>query len=220
MAHPLVFVIASAEALPGGEARWEDLVAAQRQGPASAFALRLFTAAGITTEQLPALPWDGQIRGGSSRLICDAVIPRFEPNGNTMAVYQRGSAPDSLLCVDRFPLLEANNETCWFYPTHDGVFLSWERSLALDLQPGVVAEEAQHLVPESYERGHLTLLWSLLADDDRLTCVGLTYGGQRILWPQTQGPAQATATWSLFTVDTQAEVSLSVNATQVVAKHA
>ena len=218
MAHPLVFVIAPSEALPGGEASWDELVAAQHQGPSEAFALRLFTAAGTTEEQLPALPWDGQISGGASRLLCDAVIPRFQPNGNTMAVYQRGSDPGSLLCLDRFPLLQANNETCWFYPTHDGVFLSWERSLALDLQPGVVAEEAQHLVPESYERSHLTLLWSLLADDDHLTCVGLTYGGQRILWPQTLGHPQAMATWSLFTVDTQAEVSLSVSASREVAQ--
>ena len=172
MAHPLVFVIAPSEALPGGEASWDELVAAQHQGPSEAFALRLFTAAGTTEEQLPALPWDGQISGGASRLLCDAVIPRFQPDGKTMAVYQRGSDPGSLLCLDRFPLLQANNETCWFYPTHDGVFLSWERSLALDLQPGVVAEEAQHLVPESYERSHLTLLLSLLADDDHLTCVG------------------------------------------------
>jgi len=224
MAHPLVFVIAPAEVLPGGETSWDTLLAAQRQGPASAFALRLFTASGTAADQLSALPWDGSLdaMGGSQqrRLICDAVIPLFDPQGNAMGVYQRGSDPNNLTCLDRFPLLEASNETCWFYPTHDGTFLSWKRTLALALEPGVVAKEAEEKVPGSYERSHVTLLWSLLADDESLTCVGLTYGGQRIEWRQSGPQPESNAIWGLFTVDTQAEVSLTVDACETVVQQA
>ena len=46
MNHSLVFVIAPSACLPQGDASWDDLQTAQRQGPAGAFALRLFTAAG------------------------------------------------------------------------------------------------------------------------------------------------------------------------------
>jgi len=118
--------------------------------------------------------------------------------------------------VDRFPLTEASNETCWFYPTHDGSFLSWERALSVGLEPGVVAAEAQAQSPTAYDRGQLKLLWSLLADDVSLTCVGLTYGGQRIEWPQAHSRPEPMATWSLFTVDTQADVALTVEASQTV----
>ena len=71
-------------------------------------------------------------------------------------------------------------------------------------------------MPESYERSQLALLWSLLADDESLTCVGLTYGGQRIEWDQRLGQPAPEARWSLFSVDTEAEVSLTVNARQAV----
>ena len=80
----------------------------------------------------------------------------------------------------------------------------------------MVPTDAQSLLPGSYERSQLTLLWSLLADDVSLTCVGLTYGGQRIEWPQAQSEPEPVATWSLFTVDTQADVSLTVEAAQSV----
>jgi hypothetical protein len=65
-------------------------------------------------------------------------------------------------------------------------------------------------------RGQLKLLWSLLADDVSLTCVGLTYGGQRIEWPRAHSRPEPMATWSLFTVDTQADVALTVQASQTV----
>ena len=43
-----------------------------------------------------------------------------------------GPSEDStrLLCLDRVALSELSNATCWFYPTHDGTFLSWERGLS------------------------------------------------------------------------------------------
>ena len=62
----------------------------------------------------------------------------------------------------------------------------------------------------------MTVLWSLLADDASLTCVGLTYGGQRIEWPQAHQTPEPMATWSLFRVDTQADVALRIDASQTV----
>jgi hypothetical protein len=213
MDHPLLFVVAPAALLPDGEADWEDLVAAQGHGPRGAFALRLFTAAGQSAGDLPALPWDGQLQG---RLICDAVVPQFDPRLNAMGVYRRHSDRDGFECLDRFPLAEASNETCWFYPTHDGRFLSWERALELGLEPGAVAPDAQAAVPADYDRGLLTVLWSLLADDASLTCVGLTYGGQRIEWPRAHSLPEPMATWSLFSVNSQADVALTIEASQTV----
>ena len=220
MNHSLVFVIAPSACLPQGEASWDDLQTAQRQGPAGAFALRLFTAAGASADELAQLPWEGSLEPQSSgsprRLICDAVVPQFDPRSNAIGVYQRNTEAGTYRCVDRFPLTEASNETCWFYPTHDGSFLSWERALSVGLEPGVVAAEAQAQSPADYDRGQLKLLWSLLADDVSLTCVGLTYGGQRIEWARAHSRPEPMATWSLFTVDTQADVALTVEASQTV----
>jgi hypothetical protein len=220
MNHSLVFVIAPSACLPQGDASWDDLQTAQRQGPAGAFALRLFTAAGAAADELAQLPWEGSLEPQSSgpprRLICDAVVPQFDPRSNAIGVYQRNAEAGTYRCVDRFPLTEASNETCWFYPTHDGSFLSWERALSVGLEPGVVAAEAQAQSPTDYDRGQLKLLWSLLADDVSLTCVGLTYGGQRIEWARAHSRPEPMATWSLFTVDTQADVALTVEASQTV----
>jgi hypothetical protein len=220
MNHSLVFVIAPSACLPQEEASWDDLQTAQRQGPGGAFALRLFTAAGAAADELSQLPWEGSLEPQSSgppqRLICDAVVPQFDPRSNAIGVYQRNAEAGTYSCVDRFPLTEASNETCWFYPTHDGSFLSWERALSVGLEPGVVAAEAQAQTPAEYDRGQLKLLWSLLADDVSLTCVGLTYGGQRIEWARTHSRPEPMATWSLFTVDTQADVALTVEASQTV----
>lgn len=220
MNHPLVFVIAPVSCLPDGETSWDELVASQRRGPGGAFALRLFSAADTAAENLAQLPWDGALEPHSGsqprRLICDAVIPQFDPRSNAIGVYQRCSDAETFRCLDCFPLTDASNETCWFYPTHDGSFLSWERALAIALEPGRVAADAQPTATTAYQRSQLTVLWSLLADDLSLTCVGLTYGGQRIEWPQAHSTPEAMATWSLFTVDTQADVALTVEASQTV----
>ena len=221
MDQPLVFVVAPAACLPESEATWEELALAQRRGPAGAFALRIFTAASTAAGDLVDLPWSGQFDPAGNtplrRCICDAVVPQFDPRSNAIGVYQKSGADSNLFHgVDRFELSQASNETCWFYPTHDGTFLSWERALTIGLDPGMVPAEAQSQLPSSYERSHLTLLWSLLADDVSLTCVGFTYGGQRIDWPQAHSRPEPMATWSLFTVDTQADVSLRVDASQSV----
>jgi len=39
------------------------------------------------------------------------------------------------------------------------------------------------------------MLWSLLGDDASLTCVGLTYGGQRLEWPPQSLSSEPMATW-------------------------
>jgi hypothetical protein len=80
-------------------------------------------------------------------------------------------------------LSELSNATCWFYPTHDGTFLSRERGLGLSLQPGLIVVCPDELNLEPYDRGRISVLWSLLGDNASLTCVGLTYAGQRLDWP-------------------------------------
>lgn len=224
MTTPLVFVIAPPAALPSGDCSVETLQLAQRQGPRGGFALRLFSlgresSAGMEGDlgsvpmqapDLGLLPVDGR-PAGRRQVICDASIPHLEPRSLWIGVYQAGSADAGVQhCLDRFPLSEASNETCWFYPTHDGVFLSWERGLRLMLSPGGVADAPEALQNAPYNRSRLAVLWSLLGDDASLTCVGLTYGGRRIDFPLQQTLPEPMATWSRFRVDTQAEVNLEV----------
>ena len=222
MNAPLVFVIAAAAALPESECDRAALEQAQRRGPGSAFALRLFTAAGLAADALAELPLDPapEPAAPGRRLICDAVVPRFEPRSQWLGVYRADGEDDRYRCLDRFPLAEAANETCWFYPTHDGRFLSWERALAINLAPGAVASDGPLPELQHYAREQVTVLWSLLADDASLTCVGLTYAGQRIEWPMLSRQEEPMATWSLFSVNTQAEVPLVVDATRTLFQEA
>lgn len=214
MTPPLVFVIAPQAALPSGPCRTEALERAQRQGPHGGFSLRLFSLgrdpSADAVVDLGLLPLDGAIAGRSS-MICDATIPLLEPKALAIGVYQASREDAAVLhCLDRFPLSEANNETCWFYPTHDGTFLSWERGLRLLLGPGGVADAPEELLNTPYDRQRLAVLWSLLGDDASLTCVGLTYHRLRIDFPLLQVQPEPMATWSRFRVDTQAEVTLEV----------
>ena len=213
MDHPLFFVVAPAAELPDGPVDWVDLSAAQNKGPQGAMALRLFPAPSQSTISLLSLPWNGQL---PARPLCDALIPQFDPGINALGVYVRSAEEGPFQCLDRFSLTEASNETCWFYPTHDGTFFSWKRALKLRLAPGSVATDAQTVPPSQYARSQVTVLWSLMADDTSLTCVGLTYGGQRIEWPQSHHTPEPIATWSLITVDTQAEVTLKIDTSQTV----
>ena len=212
MSDSLVFVLAPLAALPEGPVAPAELEAAQRLGPRGGFALRLFTAADPGAIAIDSLPLDGQLDPAAGhRKICDAVIPQLEPRLNGLGVYLSKPGSEQLACLDRFPLSEANNETCWFYPTHDGSFLSWERAVVLALKPGAVAAAEAETTPSPYARSGVSVLWSLLADDESLTCVGITYGGQRIEWPLLHSEPEPMATWSLFTVDTQAAVSLVID---------
>ena len=46
-----------------------------------------------------------------------------------------------------------------------------------------------------------------MADDEALTCVGLTYRRRRIEWRVSASRSEACATWGLFLVDAMADPS-------------
>lgn len=217
MTPPLIFVVAPATQLPEGGASLEDLQVAQASGPSTGFCLRIFSR-GAEHPDLGSLPVDGRLTGAQRRssdgtqLLCDAQIVRIEPQHHWLGIYQNDpDNPAALMCLDRVALSELSNATCWFYPTHDGVFLSWERGLHLSLQPGSIVDCPEELALAPYERSRLSVLWSLLGDDASLTCVGLTYGGQRLDWPLRSVSPEPMATWGRFRVDSQADDSLVVD---------
>ena len=59
--------------------------------------------------------------------------------------------------------------------------------------------------PDDYERSEVHVLWSLMADDEALTCVGLTYRRRRIDWAVNGSRDEACATWAAFAVDAMAD---------------
>jgi hypothetical protein len=199
-AGSLLFLLAPADALHSEELSSGDVQAVQAQGVSSASALRI-----VVTHDL----------GGHLPCVCDAITPRFEPGRLWLGVYQPSTLqPDGWHQLDRFPLSEACNENCWFYPTHDGHYLSWQRDLGVTLGPGRIVDPALDAPPgqaSSYSRERIALLWSLLADDTSLTCVGLTYAGRRIDWPLQQSQWAASATWTTFSVDSSREQALIVH---------
>lgn len=216
MTPPLLFVVAPAAQLPEATTSLEDLQVAQASGPSTGFSLRIFNR-GAEHPDLGGLPVDGRLTGEQRRssngtqLLCDALIVRIEPQHHWLGIYQGDSEEStSLQCLDRVALSELSNATCWFYPTHDGTFLSWERGLRLSLEPGSIADCPEQLAAAPYERSRLSVLWSLLGDDASLTCVGLTYGGQRLDWPLRSFSPELMATWARFRVDSQADQSLVV----------
>jgi hypothetical protein len=143
--------------------------------------------------------------------LCDALVVRIEPQHHWLGVYQgEPEDPTSLQCLDRVALSELSNATCWLYPTHNGTFLSWERGLGLSLQPGLIVDCPDELNQEPYDRNSISVLWSLLDYNSSLTCVGLTYTGQRLDWPPRSRRFEAMATWGRFRVDCQADTSLLV----------
>lgn len=162
------------------------------------------------------------------RLICDAVVPHLDPHAHWIGVYAlegepRDPAPPAALaagshpcrtlaissvrCLDRFPLREADNETCWFYPTDDGTFLAWENQRRVQTLPGYLPERPVQAEPVAFQRSDLRVLWSLMADDLALTCVGLTCRGRRIEWPIASSDPEPFATWTAFQVDSSAETT-------------
>ena len=216
MTPPLIFVVAPATLLPEATTFMEDLQVAQASGPSTGFSLRIFNR-GAEHPDLGLLPLDGRLTGEQRRssdgtqLLCDALILRIEPQHNWLGIYQgKPEDPTSLKCLDRVALSELSNATCWFYPTHDGSFLCWERGLRLSPQPGTIADCPEELSSAPYDRSRISVLWSLLGDDASLTCVGLTYGDQRLEWPLRSLSPEPMATWGRFRVDSQADHSLVV----------
>lgn len=213
MTSPLIFVVAPAPRLPQASTSLEDLKVAQAAGPSTGFSLRIFNR-GAEHPNLSLLPVDGRLTGEQRRssdgtqLLCDALVVRIEPQHHWLGVYQADQEdPTSLQCLDRVALSALSNATCWFYPTHNGTFLSWERGLRLSLQPGSIADCPEELRSAPYERSRISVLWSLLGDDASLSCVGLTYGGQRLDWPLRSLSSEPMATWARFRVDNQADHS-------------
>ena len=216
MPPPLIFVVAPATQLPEATTSLEDLQLAQASGPSTGFSLRIFNR-GAVHPDLGGLSVDGRLTGEQRRssdgtqLLCDALILRIEPQHHWLGVYQgEPEDPTSLQCLDRVALSELSNATCWFYPTHDGTFLSWERGLGLSLRPGSIVDCPDDLNQERYDRSRISVLWSLLGDNANLTCVGLTYAGQRLDWPLRSRRFEPLATWGRFRIDCQADTSLVV----------
>jgi hypothetical protein len=159
--------------------------------------------------------------GERRRLVCDAVVPHLEPRALWLGVYAlEGELHDRaaghpfaaladpvLRCLDRFALREAENETCWFYPTDDATYLTWENKRRIQTLPGYLPERPLEEGPPSYERSAVHVLWSLLADDLALTCVGLTYRGRRIEWPIQSADPEPFSTWTSFVMDSSSESS-------------
>lgn len=219
MTPQLIFVVAPASQLPPSPSSLDDLQVAQAAGPTAGFALRIFNR-GAEHPDLGVLPMDGRLTGDQRRgsdgtqLLCDAVVVRIDPQHHWLGVYCTDpNDPAVIQCLDRVALSDLDNATCWFYPTHDGTFLSWERGLRLGMQTGSIAECPDELSMAPYARDKISVLWSLLGDDASLTCVGLTYSGQRINWPLQALSPEPIATWSRFCVNSEADQSLVVDDT-------
>jgi hypothetical protein len=252
MSHALVFVLAAESLLPGDGAAARDLVEVQRFGLRSGVALRIFRAPGQWEGQLNDLvgegkasaagldpfspvaeagapPPAGSAPGERRRLLCDALVPHFEPRAQWLGVYQLSGAssmatdhplenlPEATVrCLDRFPLRDAENETCWFYPTEDGRYLGWENQRRIETLPGFLPEKPYQDEAIDYQRSAVHVLWSLMADDLALTCVGLTFRGRRIEWPVINSQPEPFATWTGFLVDSGAESTYQENASVTV----
>jgi hypothetical protein len=157
--------------------------------------------------------------------ICDTLIPCFDPESLWLGVYQASGTKredaasfahpaqqlciDQITCLDKLSLSDVNNDTCWFYPTEDGEYLSWESQHSITSEPGYLADGSLLDDQHQYERGHLNLLWSLMAKDRDLTCVGLTYMNRRIEWPTQIVDKKRSANWIFFRADSLAERSYS-----------
>ena len=146
----------------------------------------------------------------------DSPLPGADSLGHASPEHAADHAPihgssglmiRSIRCLDRFALRDAENETCWFYPTEPGTYLSWENRCRLRSEPGFLPEFPRQDSASDYRRDDIHVLWSLMADDRALTCVGLTYAKRRIEWPLLRSEAEECATWTAFRIDPMAEES-------------
>ncbi|MCP9916947.1 hypothetical protein [Cyanobium sp. ATX 6F1] len=170
---------------------------------------------------LPLVPAPEPGVSEQRRLICDALIPHLDTTALWLGAYElRGSAwtdpspeqsprieIEEISCLDQVSLGEIAHETCWFYPTENGDYLCWENQRKLELKPGYPVEAHQGQQPIVYDRGDMRLLWSLMANDQELTCVGLTYQRRRIEWPIALAEPERSVTWTSFSVDDMGEES-------------
>jgi hypothetical protein len=230
MTSKLAFTFSLAPPLDGEEPRgWDQVIADHQSCLSDARALCILRCPQQWAGSLDDLVRHGQATADGldpfthepnsgptrERLLCDAVIPRFDAVRLWLHVHlldfsdadPSSDTPLGFRWLDAVPLQQLSNETCWFYPTEDGRYLASERSCAVRFGAGVLAEPMSVNQPWSYDRGDLRLLWSLMADDDDLSCVGLTYQRRRIEFPrQAEDPAPS-VTWSSFRVDGMADPS-------------
>jgi hypothetical protein len=154
------------------------------------------------------------------RLLCSATIPRFAAERLWLSVYDLESEdaspqaePRQLRLLDSFPLAAAANETCWFFPTDDGRYLSCATNEQVRCLPGFTPELRFSDTPFAYDRAGIKVLWSLMADEESLRCVGLTYERRRVDFPLIERQRSVDTTWMAFQVDSQAEHPLQVTST-------
>jgi hypothetical protein len=241
MHHALAFVVCREPSLLKEASNWQDLVEAQRQGLRSGTQLRLFRLPEVLADEpedlippgtLSAAGDQPVLRAGAAQVICDALVPLIEPRRLWLGVYQLSGQEqkppagvpgprllvEAIDCLDCYPLQEAANETCWFYPTENGRYLAWENRKRIQTLPGHLPDRPPQPNPLPYHHGDVHVLWSLMADDHALTCVGLTYRRQRIEWPLLAQVPEELATWTDFQVDSMAESSYQeLNSTTVFA---
>ena len=221
MAESFLFLLAAASDLPQDQVSLADLAAAQALGLDQVLALRIFACPPDWPGCLETLVEDGLAHSGGTdpfasvppggrqpgerSLRCDALVPVLDPASLCLGVYAvSGPSPGQIHCLAYLPLAEIENETCWFYPTDNGNYLSWQSQRPRTFLPGRLpagepASQAAEFQPEE-----LRLLWSLLADDTALTCVGLTYRGRRIEWsiqPLARESEEAASVWTWFQLD-------------------
>ena len=154
---------------------------------------------------------------GQRSLRCDALVPVLDAASLCLGIYaqpegqvggqsgaQAEANPGPIQCLACLPLAEIENETCWFYPTENGRYLSWQSQRPRSFLPGRFPDGELSTPAEGFEPADLRLLWSLLADDSAMTCVGLTYRGRRIEWPiqpKALESEEAASVWSWFELD-------------------
>jgi hypothetical protein len=214
--HVPVFVLAPSGVLPLEPSGWGDLAEAQRRSFESGRRLRMYRVhddAGAGLEQLIA----SEVAGQSP--FCDALVPDFRVDSLSLGIYEarghlserRTPAPlasielETLRCLDQVPLQEVQNEACWFYPTEDGSYLCWSNRRQVRSRLGRLPDRPPTTEPLAYRRDRLRLLWSLMADEEQLTCVGLTYNHQRIDWPLEREEPHPSCSWTWFRIDSTEE---------------
>lgn len=210
--HSPCFVLAPAGELPLEPAGLEELSQLQARSIAAAQRLRMFHVEEGWSGSLEALITTAT---ASQRPFCDALVPAIAVESLHLGVYElrwRATAEsaaseqlEAIRCLDRLALGEVANEACWFYPTEDGSYLSWSNRCAVRLQPGHLPDRPPTRTPVDYRHERLRVLWSLMADDEAMTCVGLTYNHRRIEWPVARENGQPTGAWTWFSIDSRAE---------------
>ena len=164
--HVPLFVLAPLGQLPTDPLSWPALVEAQSRGVRRARRLRIFTSPEGSDAGLEELIQQG---AGSTRPICDALVPHLEIGELSLGVYElqgegrgelSGHPADTLTmqafhCLDEMPLTEVANDACWFYPTDAGTYLACSTAAEVRQLPGHQPERGGDAEPVPYRRDQL-----------------------------------------------------------------